>query len=118
MKDKHGVVWAWIKDGRLWWAENYAWNGCSPKYYIGYPPIGKWIGTPDPVRSRRGSLGHDIIYQFSSLLEISFEDANYNFLKWMETDGFILAEHYYDAVEMFGHKFWNKSDGNLTVEYL
>ena len=118
LKDKNGNTWAWIKDGRLCWSENYAWNGCSPKYYIGWPPVGKWIGTPDPEPSRRGSLGHDILFQFSSVLSISIEDANYNFLKWLETDGLFLAEHYYDAVEMFGEKFWKKNPESVTIEYV
>lgn len=118
LKDKRGNTWAGVQNGRLWWVKDYAWNGCTPKIYIGYPPVGKWVGTPDPPKSRRGSLGHDILYQFSSVLDISFEDANYNFLKWLETDGFWLAEQYYDAVEMFGEKFWKKNPESVTIEYV
>lgn len=117
LKDANDRVWAGIENGRLWWAENYAWNGCSPKIYIGYPPIGKWIGTPDPPRSRRGSLGHDILFQFSPVLQMTMEDANYNFMRWLETDGFTLAEQYYDAVEMFGHRYWGKNADSVKIEY-
>lgn len=118
LKDKDDITWAGVQKGRLWWVKGYVWNGCTPKYYVGWPPVGKWIGTPDPPKSRRGSLGHDILYQFSSVLDISFEDANYNFLKWLETDGFWLAEQYYDAVEMFGDKYWRKNADEVKIEYL
>lgn len=118
LKDSKGNAWAGIQNGRLWWVKGYAWNGCSPKFYIGWPPVGKWVGTPDFKESLRGSLGHDILFQFSSVLNISIEDANYNFLKWLETDGFFLAEHYYDAVEMFGEKFWKKHPEAVIIEYV
>ena len=118
LKDKNDIVWAGISKGRLWWVKDYAWNGCTPKYYIGYPPLGKWIGTPDPLESRRGSLGHDILFQFGSVLDISFQNANYNFHKWLETDGFFLADHYLVAVEMFGEKYWGKNADQVKIEYL
>lgn len=118
MKCKKGVVRAWIADGRLNWNPDYAWNGCSPKYYVGYPPLGKWVGTPDFERTRKASLGHDILFQFSTLLHISFDEANKLFLLWMEDAEFDLAEQYYDAVDSFGRNYWGKNLEGLTVTYL
>ena len=117
MCDSKGVIRAEIKNHRLFWTVGYAWNGCSPKRYVGFPPIGCWLGTPDPLRSRRGSLGHDILFQFAGHGKYDFDDANHQFFEWMKDDNFALAEHYYDAVEMFGRKFWTK-DESLTVEFL
>jgi hypothetical protein len=118
MKCKKGVVRAWIADGRLNWNPDYAWNGCSPKYYVGYPPLGKWVGTPDFERTRKASLGHDILFQFSTLLHISFDEANKLFLLWMEDAEFDLAEQYYDAVDSFGRNYWGKDLEGLNVTYL
>jgi hypothetical protein len=118
MKCKKGVVRAWIADGRLNWNPDYAWNGCSPKYYVGYPPLGKWVGTPDFERTRKSSLGHDILFQFSTLLHISFDEANKLFLLWMEDAEFDLAEQYYDAVDSFGRNYWGKDLEGLNVTYL
>jgi len=116
---KHrGIERARIFNGRLFWTHDYAWNGCSPKYYIGWPPIGKWIGTPDPPKSRRKSLGHDILFQFGRLLDITFEEANYHFLLWGEMDGFELAQTYYDAVSCFGLSYWNAHVPDITIEYI
>jgi len=117
MKDSQMIVRAWIAKNRLYWNPSYSWNGCSPKHYIGSPPIGKWIGTPDFPATIKASLGHDILYQFAGHGKYTFDDANYCFLKWMETNGFHLAEQYFDAVDMFGEKFWTK-DEKLTIEYL
>ena len=117
MKDSQQICRAWIANGRLYWNPDYAWNGCSPKHYIGFPPIGKWIGTPDFPETIKPSLGHDILYQFAGHGKYTFDDANYCFLKWLETNGFKLAEQYFDAVDMFGEKFWTK-DESLTIEWL
>ena len=115
---KQGIVRAGIRNGRLWWDIDYAWNGCSPKYYVGFPPLGKWVGTPDFKKVRKPSLGHDILFQFSSLLDISYEEANHHFLLWMEWEGFSLAEHYYSVVDAAGAAYWNKNQEGLTIRYL
>ncbi|CAB4159232.1 hypothetical protein UFOVP736_19 [uncultured Caudovirales phage] len=115
---KQGIVRAGITNGRLWWNPDYAWNGCSPKYYVGFPPLGKWVGTPDFKKVIKPSLGHDIFFQFSSLLDISYEEANHHFLLWMEEEGFSLAEHYYAIVDAAGVAYWNKNQEGLTIRYL
>lgn len=114
---KKGINRAWIANGRLWWNADYAWNGCSPKYYVGYPPIGKWVGTPDFEKTRKPSLGHDILFQFSTLLQISFDEANKLFRLWLEDEEFCLAEQYFDAVDTFGRNYWGKNLEGLTVKY-
>jgi len=113
-----GIERARVVDGRLHWTDAYAWNGCSPKYYVGWPPIGKWIGTPDTRNNKRMSLGHDILFQFSVVLDCTFEEANEHFLLWGEMDGFKLAETYHDAVECFGAYYWRKNPEGITIEYL
>jgi hypothetical protein len=118
LKDSKGIVRAGITEGRLWWTPDYAWNGCSPKFYLGFPPVGKWVGTPDFEETLKPSLGHDILFQFGKLLDISFEDANMQFYYWMQDEHFWFAEQYYDAVEMFGEKFWGKDPDTLTIEYV
>lgn len=115
---KQGIVRAGITNGKLWWNPDYAWNGCSPKYYVGFPPLGKWIGTPDFKKVRKPSLGHDILFQFSSLLDISYEEANTHFRIWMEDEGFSLSEYYYTVVDAVGINYWNKNQEGLTIQYL
>ena len=117
MRDSREIIRAWIANARLYWNPGYAWNGSSPKRYVGFPPIGFWAGTPDFEPTRKPSLGHDILFQFAGHGEYNFDDANYCFLKWMETNGFHLAENYFDAVDMFGERFWTK-DETLTITYL
>lgn len=118
MRCKQGIIRAWIEGGRLWWNPDYAWNGCSPKYYIGYPPLGKWVGTPDFEKTRRASLGHDILFQFATLHKISFDEANKLFELWLEDEEFALTEQYYDAVDAFGRNYWGKNLEGLTVAYV
>lgn len=113
-----GIIRAGIINGKLWWNPDYAWNGSSPKRYIGFYPFGFWIGTPDFKKTRKPSLGHDILFQFSSLLDISYEEANYHFLLWLEAEGFMLAEQWYDAVDSLGINYWNKNQEGLTIQYI
>lgn len=118
LKCNQGIVRAGITKGRLWWNPGYAWNGSSPKRYIGIYPLGFWIGTPDFKKTLRPSLGHDILFQFSSLIDISFDEANHHFLLWLETEGFRGAELWHDAVDALGMSHWNKNQEGLTIEYL
>lgn len=115
---KQGIVRAGTTNGRLWWNPDYAWNGCSPKYYVGFPPVGKWVGTPDFEKVRKPSLGHDILFQFSSLLDLSYEEANHHFLLWMEGEDFSLSEHYFTVVDAAGVHYWKKNQEGLTIRYL
>jgi hypothetical protein len=108
-----------IKDGALFIHAGYAWNGCSPKRYVGFPPVGMWVGTPDFKGSILASLGHDVLFQFSALLEFAFNEVNMFFFNWMEINGMdsSLQDIYYNAVKSFGESYWGKKDPSLSVLY-
>ena len=116
--DASGMRWAHIRSGTLYIEKGYAWNGCSPKYYIGSPPIGKWIGTPDFDGSLEASLVHDVLFQFSAVAKYTFEDCNKQFLLIMQNDNFSLADTYYAAVCKLGRKFYGVNDTGLKAVYL
>jgi len=117
-RDTHGTQWAQIHEGHIHIAVGYAWNGCSPKRYIGFPPIGKWFGTPDFDDTIIASLVHDVLFQFAEVGKYSFDDANYQFICIMEDANFKLADHYFEAVDMFGRKFWGHDGEGVTADYL
>ena len=116
--DQNGAIRAIIKKGYITIYPNYAWNGCSPKNYVGWPPFGKWVGTPDFEATIRASLVHDILYQYAFLLPIKFEDVNFQFYSIMKEDGFCLAKIYYKAVQEFGKDFWGVVEPGLKVQTL
>lgn len=111
---------AQISNGWLNVYPGYAWNGCSPKFYIGWPPVGKWVGTPDFDGTILPSLGHDILFQFSVLLRLSMQSANTQFFLWMDDNGLSeeLRDIYHGAVAQWGDKYWGKDDPTLTVTYV
>jgi hypothetical protein len=115
-----GKLVAEIRDGFLYYGKGYAWNGCSPKTYIGWPPIGLWVGTPDFECTILPSLGHDILFQFSALLRFTMNVVNDQFYNWLDDEGASeeLRDIYHGAVAKFGHKFWGVVDPDLTVQYL
>jgi hypothetical protein len=116
----NGKIVAEIKKGSLYVSKGYAWNGCSPKRYIGWPPVGMWVGTPDFKESLAASLGHDVLFQFSALLEYNMNQVNTFFYYWMEIDGMdsALQDIYHGAVKSFGGRFWGKKDPSLSVVYV
>jgi hypothetical protein len=116
----HGKLVALILDGKLFIYPGYAWNGCSPKRYIGWPPIGAWVGTPDFPETRMASLGHDVLFQFSALLRYSMNVVNDQFGLWMDDAGLSeeLRDIYYGAVHRFGADYWGKPDPSLSVEWM
>jgi hypothetical protein len=115
-----GQLMAEIANGHLYMYPPYAWNGCSPKKYIGWPPLGKWIGTPDFDWNLRASCGHDVLFQFSALLQFSMAEINYCFFKWMEEDKApsLMRDIYHGAVNKWGGKYWAKEDTSLGVKYV
>lgn len=93
----------------------YAWNGCSPKRYV--RGIG-WVGTPDTLRNRRGSLFHDAGYQSSgdTLYPLTREQEDFLFLSNLREDRFLLARAWYGAVRDFGASAWgNRNDSLIAV---
>jgi hypothetical protein len=107
-----------IRKGKLYIHHPYVWNGSTPKRYIGWPPFGMWIGTPDFKATILASGGHDILFQFSALLKFDMEEVNYCFWKWIDDAGAEnIADIYHAAVDQFGGKFWAKADPSLKVIY-
>jgi hypothetical protein len=97
----------------------YAWNGCSPKFYIG----SAWVGTPEGVANpftghpltRRASLFHDALYQFCHEwggIVVTRKEVDKMFFDIMIQDGFKPAKLYYKVVRLFGWPWWIK---NLIV---
>jgi hypothetical protein len=115
-----GHVIAEIRNGWLAYRAGYAWNGCSPKRYIGWPPFGFWAGTPDFESTHLASLGHDILFQFSAYLNFRFEDVNDLFFTWIDDAGAsdLVRDIYHGAVDMMGSKFWRKKCETLSVRWL
>lgn len=114
-----GKLIAEIADGWLLIYPSYAWNGCSPKRYVGWPPFGMWIGTPDFEATIAASLGHDVLFQFSALLRYEMRVVNTQFFHWMDDDGLEpdLRDIYHGAVQKWGGKFWGAHDPSLSVDY-
>lgn len=108
-----------IKSSKLFIYDPYAWNGSTPKYYVGWPPFGFWVGTPDFESTIVASGGHDILFQFSALLQFTMEEVNYCFYRWIEEagGGELVRSIYYGAVSELGHDYWGKKDSTLRVEY-
>jgi hypothetical protein len=115
-----GKLIAEILSNHLYIYAGYAWNGCSPKRYIGWPPFGMWVGTPDFEATIIASLVHDVLYQFAALLEFTFDEANMIFFNIMTVDGLdeSLTDIYHGAVKKFGKDYWAKEDPTLAVIYL
>lgn len=116
----NGVLMAEIVGRKLLIHATYVWNGCSPKYYVGWPPFGMWVGTPDFMEMIVPTGGHDVLFQFSLLLQFTMQSANNHFYRWMEY--FYAAEElrdiYHGAVAKCGGKYWGKSDKSLAVIYV
>jgi hypothetical protein len=92
--------------------QEYAWDGCSPKFML----LGLAVGTPDgAINPKTGkaityyaSMAHDILYQFRKDLKgfVTRKQADRVFLELLRRDGFQLAEVYYLAVRLFGLTYW------------
>jgi hypothetical protein len=108
-----------IRHGWLLIHRGYAWNGCSPKRYIGFPPVGAWVGTPDFPQTIFASLGHDVLFQFSALLRYEMAVVNNQFFDWLDEYNAPnwMRDIYHGAVNMLGGKFWGEKDSTLKVIY-
>jgi hypothetical protein len=115
---ERGVQWASIEEGTIHISAGYSWDGCTPKAYVGVPPIGVWVGTPDFEGTIDASLVHDVLFQFAKVGKYNFDSANYQFYVMMVKNSFRLASVYYRAVTDFGRKFWKKRKADLSSTYL
>lgn len=104
--------WLYIHDGTLVITAHYAWDGCTPKYYL---PFVGWVGVPDGSRDANGypqayyaSLVHDAFCQFRSSLWIRKQVTLDVFKDLLLEGGFsrARAEIYTGAVKLFGPQVW------------
>lgn len=91
----------------------YAWDGCSPKFYLWEV----YFGTPDGIIGERGkpktyyaSMVHDLLYQHRVRLgkehKVKRKDVDQLFLDELKKEGFKLAQFYYVMVRIFGGLYW------------
>lgn len=111
--DRSGIIRASIEDCKLKWNPDYAWNGASPKRYVGWHPLGFWVGTPDSEETIIPTLGHDIFFQFASVLDVSFDEMNFHLYKWLKNNEYCASELWYEATQKFGQRFYDAADPNL-----
>lgn len=98
------------RDGNLIIPEHYAWDGCTPAYYVGV-----WLGTPDLWKGKDGeriayrpSQVHDALCQYAKILPISKWAASQIFADMLIERGAPkwLARLYYWGVMAFGPQAW------------
>ena len=98
------------KGGEIRVLKGYAWDGCTPKFWL----LDLVFGIPNGVVSSStkkpktyyASLIHDALYQFlSDGLPLSRGDADRCFLSLMTETDFLLRRPYYWAVRLFGEVF-------------
>jgi len=100
--DAHGKVWARHDQFGLYIEEGYAWNGCSPKYWL--PMLG-WVGTPDFKCTLLASLCHDVHYQFAMTAHFPLHrsDVDNLFYHTIAMSGEAeIATLYFTAVNKYG----------------
>lgn len=107
-QDKKGRTRLVISSGGvLTVTRGYAWDGCTPKFYL----IDLVFGIPDGVvflstgrpKTYYASLFHDALYQFiPDGLPMSRAQADRCFLLLMTESEFALRHVYYGAVRSFG----------------
>lgn len=104
--------WLRIDNGAVTVSKHYAWDGCTPKYFL---PIIGWVGVPDGALTRQGvpqayyaSLVHDAMCQFRYHIPVTKEDTLRLFRDQLLEGGFgrARAELYTGAVRLFGPQQW------------
>ena len=103
----------WLRitpDGTLTIPKGYAWDGCTPAYYVGV-----WLGTPDLWTGKDGeriayrpSQVHDALCQYAEHLPITKQTASEIFRRMLIDNGVPawLARIYYFGVMAFGPQAW------------
>ena len=85
----------------------YAWDGCTPKFFLFDIVIGTPDGIPNKITKKPkayyASLLHDVLYQFlDANLPLSRRQADQVFLDIMTRDQFVLRKIYYAVVRSLG----------------
>ena len=97
--------WLLIDDGRMLIRAGYAWDGCSPKWYV----AGRAIGVPDgPIQADGypqtawASLVHDALCQFKHLVPVTKRQAVALFDEMLRAANWRWRSVYVAAVDLFG----------------
>ena len=100
------------RDGNLVIPEHYAWDGCTPSFYLGF-----WFGTPELWQGQdgervtyRASQVHDALCQYAEHLPITKQTSSEIFRRMLIDKGVPawLARLYYFGVMAFGPQGWGK----------
>lgn len=110
--DDRGRIWTYV-DGRDWVIlKDYAWDGCSPKFFFG----GRHWGTPDFESTRIASCWHDSAGQFRHLPcikdELPGSKWNTRFKELIKSQGAPGVAFTYHAGLAIGNPFY-QAIGNL-----
>lgn len=107
-RDKTEKEWIRMTHNCMVLRKGYAWNGCTPKFYL----LGIWWGTPDFPSTIRASLWHDVLYQFSCTehFPLHRSDCDAIFRRLIELNGAPrIARLYHGRVRK-----WGRWDGDPT----
>lgn len=92
-------------DGTVAISAGYAWDGCSPKWYV----AGRTIGVPDgPIQSDGypqtawASLVHDALCQFKHLVPVTKRQSIEVFNELLAAADWKFRRLYVAAVDLFG----------------
>ena len=103
--------WILIDNGVLTIKKGYAWDGSSPKLFIGKYIIGTWdgpTGSNGHQKAYMASLAHDALYQYlNELIVVGYSrmSADLEFKRLLDREHFLLSNPYYYAVRIFGGLF-------------
>lgn len=100
--------WIKIENGFITIKSGYAWDGSSPKFFIGNCIIGTWDGFINDKGLQQAyiaSLVHDALYQYLNNLKplgYTRKAADIEFKRLLEREQFLLSKSYYTSVRLFG----------------
>lgn len=89
--------------------KGYAWNGNSPKRGFTMLGVDVWVGTPDFLGTRMGSLCHDSDFQFGRTLHFPFTwaEVNHHYYLLLQRRSFMLSRGFYDALTNHSRPTWD-----------
>ena len=94
-------------DGTITIESGYAWDGCSPKWQLGWLQFGAQDGAPNPVTgypyTYAASCLHDALLQWETDPKMPYtrEQIDAIFHERLEHEGFPAARLYYRAVSLY-----------------
>lgn len=112
-QDANGTEWLRASHRGLHMADEYTWNGCTPKVWV---PLLGWVGTPDCAWNIQASGWHDALCQFHMTEHFPFtrEWVDNVFNEVMILDGAPARRRqlYHGAVRRF-NRFSDKNPDNV-----